>query len=259
MEILSAIYVALYTILAYVTLLFCIALIFKRNDIADIGWGVGILLVGVSAYIKLESPPPFFLLIMALVSVWAFRLSVRILLRNIKKSEDTRYKRWRDTWGKSFYIRSFFQIYILQGMLMILVGYPLLHTAVFGGGVHLDIWTYIGVTLWCIGFFFEVVGDYQLDNFLRNRENKGKLMRTGLWKYSRHPNYFGEVLMWWGVWGITLAVPYGVFAIISPLVITFLILKVSGIPMLEKNMEKHPDFTDYKMKTSVFFPLPERN
>jgi steroid 5-alpha reductase family enzyme len=83
-------------------------------------------------------------------------------------------------------------------------------------------------------------------------------MRTGLWKYSRHPNYFGEVLMWWGIWGIVLGVPYGVFAIISPLVITFLIVKVSGIPMLEKNMAKHADFMDYKKKTSVFFPLPQR-
>jgi steroid 5-alpha reductase family enzyme len=122
----------------------------------------------------------------------------------------------------------------------------------------LGIFDYVGLAIWMLGFYFESVGDSQLAKFMKDPLNKGKLMTSGLWKYTRHPNYFGEVTQWWGMWIIALSVPSGFIAIIGPLTITVLILKISGIPMLEKRMQLNPDFEAYKRRTSVFFPLPPK-
>jgi steroid 5-alpha reductase family enzyme len=259
MDFFTTLYSVALVILCYVTVLFGISLLIKRNDIADIGWGIGILLVGITSFFKQENTTVLMIFLLGLVTLWALRLSIRIFVRNIKKKkEDFRYKEWRDTWGTWFYVRSFFQVYILQGTLMILVAYPLVHVSVFDTGTFSITLLLIGSILWLFGFMFEAVSDYQLDRFIGNSENKGKLMRSGLWQYSRHPNYFGEVVQWWGIWCTVLSLPYGLYAVISPLVITFLILKVSGIPMLEKGLKEHPEFEEYKKTTSEFIPLPKR-
>jgi steroid 5-alpha reductase family enzyme len=240
-----------------VSLLFLLSIIMRRNDIADIAWGGGIFLV---ALISFATGPHTTIttLITILAGLWGLRLALRIFLRNIKKPEDFRYKAWRDEWGKWFYVRSFFQVYLLQGLLMIVIGYPFIHAAVYGAITPLGVLGMFGVAVWCIGYFFEVVGDYQLDQFIKKPANKGEVMDLGLWQYTRHPNYFGEVTMWWGVWLITLTLPFGIFTIISPLTITFLILKVSGVPMLEKKFAGDPKYEAYKKRTSVFFPLPQK-
>ncbi len=116
----------------------------------------------------------------------------------------------------------------------------------------------IGVLIWGLGFYFESVGDAQLAKFIKDPANKGKLMQSGLWRYTRHPNYFGEVTQWWGIFMVALLVPSGWLSIIGPITITYLILKVSGIPMLEKKMEQNPEFAEYKKRTSAFIPLPPR-
>jgi steroid 5-alpha reductase family enzyme len=242
----------------YVVALFILSLILKRNDIADVAWGGGILLVGITSYVQQTNPTTLSKIVLSVVAVWAVRLSVRIFLRNKKKSEDVRYKKWREGWGRWFYIRSFFQVYILQGFLMLVVGYPLIHVVVYGEETLSLLFVGVGFCVWLFGFLFEVVGDYQLDRFLGNTNNKGKIMQTGLWQYSRHPNYFGEVVQWWGVWCMVLSVPFGVYAFVGPFMITVLILKVSGVPMLEESMAKNPDFEKYKKTTSVFFPLPPK-
>lgn len=250
---------AISSIVVYVSILFLISVILKRNDIADIGWGIGILLVGVVAYAHQQTPSYLSYLILGLVLVWSMRLSIRIFLRNIKKKEDFRYQVWRNTWGKWFYIRSYFQIYLLQGFLMCVVGYPLLHVSVYQTQMFFTPLVFLGLGVWLVGFMFEAIGDYQLDAFLKNKNNKGRIMNTGLWRYTRHPNYFGEVTQWWGIWVIVLAVPFGYVAIVSPLMITFLILKVSGIPMLEKGFAGNPEFEEYKRKTSAFSPSIPRD
>jgi steroid 5-alpha reductase family enzyme len=242
---------------SFVFTLFIISVIIKRNDIADIAWGSGIFLVALTSYLTgVQTTVTFILVILA--GLWGLRLTGRIFLRNIKKGEDFRYKKWRDTWGSAFYIRSFFQVYVLQGFLMMVIGYPFMHAAVYGGELDWTVLSSVGLVVWLLGYFFEVVGDFQLDRFISNPQNKGEVMDRGLWKYTRHPNYFGEVTMWWGVWLIVVNAPYGALAIISPVVITFFILKVSGIPMLEKKFELDEKFQVYKKKTSVFFPLPPR-
>jgi steroid 5-alpha reductase family enzyme len=183
--------------------------------------------------------------------------AIHIHKRNKGKVEDYRYLAWRKEWGRWFFIRSYFQVYILQGALLFLVVLPVLlinknSVSAFG---FLDI---IGVAIWLFGFYFEAVGDAQLARFIKNSENKGKLMQSGLWAYTRHPNYFGEVTQWWGLWIVALSAPNGLFGIVGPLTITFLILKVSGIPMLEKKMALNPEFDNYQKRVSIFFPLPPR-
>lgn len=250
--------VALIAVFAYVTVLFAISLILRRNDIADVGWGMGVLLSGVAPLVYGGVYGSHALLVLFLEAVWAVRLSTRIFLRNRRKGEDYRYRAWRESWGKWFYVRSFFQIYLLQGLLMVVVGYPLIHASGVGNVPLLHPLVALGVLVWAVGFFFEVVGDYELDSFVRNPENKEKLLTTGLWRYSRHPNYFGEVTMWWGVWLIILSLPMGFVALVSPLMITLLILRVSGIPMLEAKLGEHPEWGAYVARTSAFVPLPPR-
>lgn len=245
-------------LLLYVSILFIISVILKRNDIADIGWGIGICIVALVSYSEQLTPTITSKILLLLVSVWAVRLSVRIFLRNRKKQEDERYRAWREGWGSMFYVRSFFQVYLLQGALMILVGYSVIHANVYGSMEVNVPWLLVGIGVWIFGFLFEFISDYQLDAFFRKKQNKDRLMTQGLWKYSRHPNYFGEVVLWWGIWCVVLPLPFGFMAIISPLTITYLILKVSGIPMLEKHMSHYTEFQSYKERTSAFIPLPPK-
>ncbi len=246
-------------IFSFVTILFILSLILKRNDIADIAWGIGILLVASTSYILNTEKNVLVSILLVLVALWGLRLSIRIFLRNIQKGEDYRYKKWRDEWGRWFYIRSYFQIYLLQGFLMVVVGYSVVHANVYAGNQSVGMLAILGILVWCVGYFFEVVGDFQLDQFIKSKPTEGTILSTGLWKYTRHPNYFGEVTMWWGLWLIVSIFPFGYIALISPLMITFLILKVSGIPMLEKRFEGNSAFEAYKKRTSAFFPLPQRS
>ncbi len=241
----------------YMSVWFIFSVIKRRNDVADVAWGLGFVYVAWCSFVLGGDFDIRAFLVCFLVTVWGIRLSVHIFLRNKGKKEDYRYSKWRQDWGNFFYIRSYLQVFILQGFLLFLIILPVLiiNFNVNSGLNYID---FIGVSLWVVGFFFEVVGDYQLDRFLKNPKNKGKLMTSGLWQYTRHPNYFGEVLCWWGVWLVALSVSYGWFGIIGPLTITVLILKVSGVPLLEKKMEEHPDFNDYKRRVSVFLPLPPK-
>jgi steroid 5-alpha reductase family enzyme len=244
------------TITTFASTLFVLSLHFKRNDIADVAWGPGIALASWSAWYLSGQPTTLTtLVLLGLVTVWATRLGIRIYRKNKRKGEDARYARWRAAWGRNFYIRSFFQVYLLQGALMIVVAYGAIHASIHATIISESMFLLIaGSTLWVIGFIFESVGDYQLDAFLKNPASKGRLMRYGLWHYSRHPNYFGEVTMWWAIWLIVLPLPLSAIALISPLTITGLILFVSGIPLLEAGLAKHPEFATYKQTTSVFFP-----
>lgn len=237
----------------YMSFWFVVSLIRKRNDVADTAWGLGfVTLTWVSFFIS-NSFDLRVLIVNTLVTIWGVRLAWHIHQRNKGKGEDYRYLAWRNEWGKWFYLRSYFQVYILQGIFLFLIVSPVLLINLSMGGIF-GFFDYVGVFVWIIGFIFESVGDAQLKNFINDPQNKGKLMRSGLWQYTRHPNYFGEVMQWWGLWLVSLSVPNGIYFIFGPLTITYLILKVSGVPMLEKKMEENPDFADYKRTTSVFIP-----
>ncbi len=229
----------------------------KRNDVADIAWGLGFVFLAWASFLFNDTYLMQTVLVTSMVSVWGVRLAYHIAKRNWGKPEDYRYAAWRVEWGKYFYLRSYFQIYILQGFLLFLIVLPVLFINLYSDNVFTYL-AMIGSLVWCVGFFFESVGDSQLAVFIKDPNNKGKLMQRGLWKYTRHPNYFGEVTQWWGIFIIALSVPYGWISIIGPITITFLILKVSGVPMLEKKMELNPEFAEYKKRTSMFIPLPPK-
>ncbi len=244
-------------LLAYMTAWFVISLIVKRNDVADIAWGLGFVLLAWTSFFLSSSNDLRSLIVCLMVSVWGIRLATHVYLRNKGKEEDYRYNAWRKSWGKWFYIRSYLQVYFLQGVLLFIIVSPVLLIN-RGRGGEIGWIDLLGFLIWAIGFFFEVVGDAQLTKFIRDKSNKGKLMMSGLWRYTRHPNYFGEVSLWWGIWIISISTTFGLWAFASPLMITILILRISGIPLLEKKMEEHPDFAQYKKRVSAFFPLPQR-
>jgi steroid 5-alpha reductase family enzyme len=237
----------------YMSLWFLFSLIKKRNDVADVAWGLGFVLAAWVSFLLSGDSDIRGLLVSMLVSIWGLRLAWHIHSRNKGKGEDYRYLAWRKEWGKWFYLRSYAQVYLLQGTLLYLVAFPVLFINL-NVEAPLGFLDLLGVAVWLVGFCFEVIGDAQLAKFIKDPLSKGKLMQSGLWAYTRHPNYFGEVTLWWGIWLLSLSTLNGWFTILGPLTITFLILRVSGIPMLEKKMAEHPDFMEYKRKVSMFFP-----
>ena len=253
MQYLHTLLTAALILFIYMTVLFLIALKRKDNSIADVVWGTGFILVAWSTLIFYGSFTPRQWIVNLLVLIWGLRLAIRIHLRDKGKGEDVRYKKWRQEWGKFFVIRSYLQVFLLQGFILLLNITPVffINTYDAGGLGWLDV---LGVSVWCLGFAFESVGDWQLDRFIKNPDNRGKVMDQGLWRYSRHPNYFGEVTMWWGIYLLALSVLGGWISIVGPLTITYIILFVSGIPMTERFMQDNPVFADYKKRTSVFIP-----
>jgi len=245
-------------IFIYMTVWFLVSRLVKRNDIADLAWGLGFIVVVLTSLLGSEFYTLEQYLVYALVTIWGVRLALHIYMRIRKSSEDYRYKQMAESWGKNFAIRSYLQVFLLQGVFLYLISLPVIWVGAFGASINLQTSDYLGVLIWIIGFGFETLSDYQLSRFKSNPKNKGKIMQNGLWKYSRHPNYFGEVLSWWGIWLIAVSLPFGILTIISPLTITVLILRISGVPLLEKKYEGNKLYEEYKKKTSKFIPLPPR-
>ncbi len=246
-------------IFVYMSLLYVAALINKRNDIADIGWGLGFIIVAFVSlkysYIVGDNLDLRSLLVSVLVFVWGMRLASHIYKRNKNKSEDPRYAKWRLEWGKWFYIRSYLQVFLLQGFLLLLISVPVMLVSKNVNSLFPTVLDVVGLGVWIIGFLYESVGDKQLASFLKDPANKGKIMRSGLWSLTRHPNYFGEVTMWWGAWLISLSAGIPWWGVVGPLTITYLITKVSGIPMTEARYIGNAEFEEYKKVTSPLIPL----
>lgn len=238
---------------AYFFAFFIIGTWIKNNSIVDMGWGIGFVLLAVYSMVRTGNYSLVSILTTVMVTLWGGRLFYHIFKRNIGKPEDFRYANWRKEWGKWVIPRSLFQIYLLQGLMMMMIGFPivLIHEK---SGSEFGAFTALGTAVWLIGYFFEVVGDAQLKAFKSDPDNKGKLMTTGLWALTRHPNYFGEAVMWWGIFIVAVSVGVSWIAVISPITITYLLLFVSGVPMLEKSMEKRPGFEAYANRTNKFFP-----
>jgi len=243
--------VLIISLFLYMNAWFMLSLYLKRNDVADIAWGIGFIFLSLLSLAQ-TTVSIRGLVLCILVSIWGIRLTGHILLRNRNKSEDFRYKNWRTDWGKWVFIRSYIQVYLLQGAFMFIIALPILLSNI-SAQTALSFVNIIGIVVWGIGFFFESTADNQLKVFRQNVKNKGKILQTGLWKYSRHPNYFGEVTQWWGIWLVSLNGQYLVLSLLGPLTITFLILFVSGVPLLEKNIQNAQIFRSIKQKRVYFF------
>ncbi len=244
---------ALVVVLIYFILFFLLGTALNNHSVVDIGWGPGFVL---AAWASLMASMPASLprwTVTLLVTFWGFRLYTHILKRNLGKPEDARYTAMRKAWGKHAALRALFQVYLLQAALLVIVALPFLLPYPAGHATSRLLYG-LGLAVFAGGFAFESVGDAQLKAFLRDPANKGKLMTSGLWRYTRHPNYFGEATLWWGIWLIALSGGAPLWSVVGPVTITCLLLFVSGVPPLEKAMKDRPGYAEYARKTSMFFP-----
>jgi steroid 5-alpha reductase family enzyme len=239
-------------IMVMMTLLWLASIRLRNVSIVDPFWGAGFVLVTLYGYFKMAHGDARSILVLVLVLVWGLRLSLYLAWRNTGKGEDFRYRAFRERYGKGYWWISFFQTFLLQGVLMWLISAPL--TLVQHRGGSLGVLDVLALLIWVIGFVFEAGGDWQLARFRSDPANRGKLLQTGLWKYTRHPNYFGDAAVWWG---------YGLFAIaagaylpfLGTLLMTALIIKVSGVALLEKTLVgTKPGYDAYLRRTSAFLP-----
>ncbi|MBN2077887.1 MAG: DUF1295 domain-containing protein [Spirochaetes bacterium] len=240
-------------VFCYMTALFIVAMAAGDNSIADIAWGPGFIIVALAAILREGEPGARQAVVAVMVTIWGLRLAIRIFRRNYGRGEDPRYRKWREEWGRLFVLRSYLQVFLLQGAILLLNALPLMIIASSGEkGIG---WSdALGIAIWCVGFLFEALGDHQLDRFVKDPSNRGTILRTGLWRYSRHPNYFGEAALWWGIGVIALSSSWGWIGLIGPMVITAMLLFVSGVPMTERMMEGTPGWEEYRSATSAFIP-----
>lgn len=243
-------------VLVYITLVFGIAMKLKRLDVVDIAWGGAFIVAAKASFFLGEGQGALQLFTTLLVIIWGLRLALTILVRfRGAKREDPRYTELKKQWRGNLYLNAYGRIFVVQGLLAVIVSLSVI-TINLSDVTTIGWYGVIGSLIWLIGFYFEAVGDAQLKKHLANPDNKGTLMTSGLWRYTRHPNYFGEATQWWGIWVIALSVPYGWVTIVAPLTISYLLLAVSGIPLTEKRFEGRPGWVEYKARTSAFLPLP---
>jgi steroid 5-alpha reductase family enzyme len=229
----------------------------RREDasIADICWGLGfVLLTGLYSLLSPASTPRAWLVAL-LITLWGGRLSLHIHRRNRGQPEDARYRAMRALRGPTFWWRSLFTVFWLQGAILWFVALPLLVAVRAGRPAALTAVDGLGLVLFAIGFGFEVVGDYQLNRFKADPANRGRVLDRGLWRYTRHPNYFGDATLWWGLYVIACATPGGWLTALSPALMTFLLMRVSGVPLLEDALTaSKPGYQAYVRRTPAFFP-----
>ncbi|MEO8356005.1 MAG: DUF1295 domain-containing protein [Chloroflexota bacterium] len=240
--------------LVFMILLWWLSLALKNSSIVDIFWGIGFILV---AWITFTLAPQGYLprrqLVAVLVTIWGVRLALHIGVRNWGTPEDFPYAKWCEENGPSWWWVSFFKVFLLQGVLMWIVSAPIIAAQTSGFPAILTPLDYIGASLWTFGLLFEAIGDLQLTRFKADRSSRGQLLTTGLWAYTRHPNYFGEAIIWWGYYIIAL-VSGSWWTIFSPIIMTFLLMRVSGVAMLERTMKLKPGYEEYMRRTSAFIP-----
>jgi len=237
----------------YMTGWFCIALSKKRADFADVAWGMGFSLVAWTSMF-LGHVTFYGTIVNILVTLWALRLMCHIYLRNRNVEEDFRYQALKKQWGDNFKSSLYTQVFLLQGSILLIVSLPIVWIHTHPESLNTTVLFSI-IPLWICAFIIETLADHQLVEFKKAPFNTGKLLRSGLWSYVRHPNYLGELLQWWAIWLMAAYLPFGWLFVLSPLLLSFLIIYVSGIKPLEEKMHKHPDFSDYAAKTPKLIPF----
>lgn len=242
-------------IMILMTILWIVSIIIKNVSIVDLFWGFGFVLTGGFYFISTEGSEPRKILLMVLLSIWGLRLSAFLTWRNIGKGEDFRYREFRKKYGeKRYWWISFFQTFLLQGVLMWLISLPVLGAQYYGEDNPLGILDFAGVAFWLAGFTFEAGGDYQLALFKADPANNDKVMNKGFWRYTRHPNYFGDACVWWG-YGLVCFSAESYLPVVGSVIMTVLIIKVSGVALLEKSLkEQKSQYKEYIEKTSAFLP-----
>jgi len=246
--------------LVYMTAIWLASLAQRNASIVDAFWGLGFVLLAAVYFVAADGFVGRKILITSLVAVWGLRLSLYILWRNWGKGEDYRYRAFREKAGERFWWVSFFQVFLLQGVLLWLISAPILAAQFYDSPDELTVVDGLGALVWAVGLFFEAVGDWQLASFKADPANKGRVMQSGLWRYTRHPNYFGDATVWWGYFVIAAGTIEGLWTVISPILMTVLLMRVSGVALLEKaQVRSKPQYRAYIDSTSAFLPwFPRR-
>lgn len=260
MEVVKMYFLAFPVIISFFSLAWLLSVYLKNASIVDIFWGIGFILAMAFYFLVSPGMGERKILLFILVTLWGLRLSVHIFFRNAGKPEDYRYHEFRKRYGEHrYWWFSFFQVFLLQGTLVWIISAPLFAASFFSVNKPLGFVDLLGLLIWLTGFIFEAGGDFQLSRFKRNPMNKGKLLQTGFWSLTRHPNYFGDAMVWWG-FGV-FSVAAGIYLpLLSPVLMTWLLLRVSGVAMLERNLKKFkPGFDAYARQTSAFVPWFRRN
>ena len=237
-----------------------LSLVLRNASIVDIVWGLGFVVVGWVSFLTTDETGSRQTVLLVLVTIWGARLGAYLLWRNAGKGEDFRYVKMRKHWGPRFPIISLATVFTLQGVLMYLGSLPVQYGMTIDPDHAVGPIGYLGELLWAVGMFFEAVGDWQLARFKADPANAGKIMDRGLWRYTRHPNYFGDFAVWWGIWLVVIdAGLAGWWTVIGPVVMTVLLVRVSGKGLLERNLKRRrPGYDEYIARTSGFFPWPPK-
>jgi steroid 5-alpha reductase family enzyme len=233
----------------------------RRRDasIVDVFWGPGFVGIALVALALSESRSPRRWLALALVALWGLRLGAHLFRRNRGRGEDFRYRAMRRHHGERFALVSLASVFGLQALLQWIVSLPLQLAILAPGPTRLGVWDAVGVGLFAVGLGFEAVGDLQLARFKADPANAGRVLDRGLWRFTRHPNYFGDCVVWWGFQALALAAPGGAWTVVGPLVMTVLLRRVSGVTLLERHLARsRPGYADYVARTSPFLPRPPR-
>jgi steroid 5-alpha reductase family enzyme len=245
-----------------VALMLCVwalSLALRDASVVDSFWGPGFALIAWAAFAIADGWEPRKLLVSGLVTLWGARLAFHITRRNRGAPEDYRYAAMRRRHGRQFWLVSLGTVFGLQALLMWVVSLPVQAAQIPAQPDHAVVADLLGTIAFLAGLTFEVVGDRQLARFRADPANQGEVMGTGLWRYTRHPNYFGDALLWWGLFVIALSDPGNWWAVVSPLVMSLLLTRISGVPLLERRMARRkPAYREYMERTSAFVPLPPR-
>jgi steroid 5-alpha reductase family enzyme len=248
------------SLLGLMTLVWVLSVPLHDVSIVDVVWSLNFVVVAVLAWVFGGGDPDRRLLALLLVTPWALRLSLHILRRNRGKGEDPRYRAFRLRYGaQRYWWVSLFQVFLLQGLLAFVVSMPLQSVGVSIMPRGLTWVDALAVVVWGAGFAFEAIGDAQLTAFKKDPENRGRVMDRGLWRYTRHPNYFGDATLWWGIGILALQTSWWWAGLLGPAVMTFMLVRVSGVAMLEKTIgERRPGYEEYVRRTSAFIPARPR-
>jgi steroid 5-alpha reductase family enzyme len=252
--------IGLASLVALFTVLWLISLAIRNASIVDICWGLAFVVLALAYWSTTEGFLPRRLLMTVLVSVWGVRLAWYIGSRNIGHGEDFRYAKWRRDHADAWWWYSYFKVFLLQATIAWVVGLPLYFAIGASEPSRLTLADVTGAAIFVVGFLFEAIGDAQMRRFRADASNQGRVMDKGLWRYTRHPNYFGEALLWWGLGLIGASTPGGLVGLLGPAVITLLLLRVSGVTLLESTLSKtKAGYAEYVQSTSAFVPMPRKN
>lgn len=247
-------------LLAYFLIWYVIAQVKNNNGLVDIAWGMGIAVSAVSSLILGNQYSLTGLIVTGLTIIWGVRLSAYLFKRNFNKPEDFRYQNFKRKWQTNLRLKALVYVFLNQSVFSYIIGLPIILTNVLNNevfGIFSIVLATFGTITFVIGFVFEVLADHSLAKFKKDPKNKGKIMQKNVWKLSRHPNYFGEATIWWGITIVSLATlnPINLIGLVSPIIITYLLLFVTGVPLLEQKYKDNLAYQAYAKRTPIFFPM----